>query len=187
MVDRKKRRDVRINIPMVIDLLKEEGCPPDGVKDVLWRFPHILLLRPPLNKFFQGLIRYILTVKMEFIEPTPSVRQELFSWTSELRRSKHYGYLTVGKEMWLDSISFEWGPIDETWEYMFDMLLDFSLDTGHVNPEEGSQLAEWLQRQQARVSNRPTSYTLQGFLSTSFFARRSCIGLDTCLNSESSD
>ncbi len=77
----------------------------------------------------------------------------LADWVSDQRTAFHRGRLTLERVRGLDEIGFDWDPLGNRWEAMFQKLVEFKNDHGHTNVPQGSSkyaaLATWVHGQRA--------------------------------------
>jgi superfamily II DNA or RNA helicase len=84
----------------------------------------------------------------------------LADWVSRLRTSRNKGMLPLEQEKNLTEIGFDWNPVTNRWDYMFDQLVEFRKEHGHTNVPQRSdkyaELAHWVRNQRAaKRYNRP--------------------------------
>jgi hypothetical protein len=84
----------------------------------------------------------------------------LADWVSNQRMAHTRGRLPPDYRERLESIGFDWDPVTNRWEEMFQQLVEFKKEHGHTNVPQHSgkyaQLAHWVRNQRAaKRYNRP--------------------------------
>ena len=84
----------------------------------------------------------------------------LADWVSRLRTSRNKGQLAAEEEKVLTELGFDWSPVTNRWDEMFQQLIEFKNEHGHTNVPQRSrkylQLSHWIRNQRAaKRYNRP--------------------------------
>ena len=84
----------------------------------------------------------------------------LADWVSRVRTSRNKGKLSAEQERILTELGFDWNPVRNRWDYMFDQLVEYKKEHGHTNVPQRSrkylQLSHWIRNQRAaKRYNRP--------------------------------
>lgn len=86
--------------------------------------------------------------------------RNLAEWVTNQRAAYKRKLLNPARIFELDEIGFDWDPVSTRWEQMFQKLVDFKNENGHLNvprtTPEYVELGNWLQTQRAaKRYNRP--------------------------------
>ncbi|MGQ9662547.1 MAG: helicase associated domain-containing protein [Kiritimatiellia bacterium] len=112
--------------------------------------------------------------------PTSNSRfLKLGRWVAAQRHRRRLGLLSEERIHQLDDLGFDWSPMEEEWERMFEQLLQFRNKYGHCDVPEGwkknPRLARWVQcqRQRKRLGRLPRARIERlGAVGFSWHARR---------------
>jgi superfamily II DNA or RNA helicase len=85
---------------------------------------------------------------------------QLADWVSRVRTSRNKGKLSAEQKRILTELGFDWNPVRNRWDYMFDQLVEYKKEHGHTNVPQHSgkylELAHWVRNQRAaKRYNRP--------------------------------
>ena len=91
----------------------------------------------------------------------------LADWVSRIRTFRNKGTLPSDQEKILTKLGFDWDPVRNKWDYMFDQLVEYKNEHGHTNVPQRSgkyrELAHWVRNQRAaKRYNRPIIITERG-------------------------
>jgi superfamily II DNA or RNA helicase len=92
-------------------------------------------------------------------EQTDKKTQELSQWIKRQRSSYKYGSLDQEKITKLESLpGWSWSPHTESWDFLFELLKDFSIEHRHArigreSLYKGHDLASWVQSQRGRFKS----------------------------------
>jgi hypothetical protein len=131
----------------------------DEVKDIYDVFSQFQDNIMPWNVWFDLLVQY----KQDHGHVSPETKETfqgemLGSWCSEQRSKKNGNRKRREKPLSqdqidrLEGIGFIWDPLEHAWNRMFDLLVQFKQEYGHVSPKctelyQGENLGSWCQNQ----------------------------------------
>ena len=79
--------------------------------------------------------------------------RRLADWVSRLRTDRNKGTLRHKEEQTLTELGFDWNPVGNKWDEMFQQLVEFKREHGHTNVPQHSgkyaQLGNWVRNQRA--------------------------------------
>lgn len=108
------------------------------------------------EKMFEDLAKKSAGLKDGSLRET-QLRKELRRWMGNQRRQKRLGSIDVMREKRLDSIGFEWNPLEENWKRMFRSLNEYRDLHGDCRVPENwrgnKKLASWVKSQRVLRSN----------------------------------
>ena len=108
----------------------------------------------PIETEWQNNFSQLKEFKKEHGHTNPNAQDNLFGhWCSRQRGFYKKGKLSKEKVDLLDSINFDWDPIETKWQNMFSQLKEFKKEHGHASPsganKEFSLLGKWCERQRS--------------------------------------
>mmetsp|Transcript_22792 Transcript_22792/g.49967 ORF Transcript_22792/g.49967 Transcript_22792/m.49967 type:complete len:713 (-) Transcript_22792:357-2495(-) len=196
LVDRKLRKRVLTNVPVLLELLVNGySVPAPTVVDLLYQFPAVLSVDMEddwASNYFEFLMRSKGLLQDHFdIEavtaryrdyPSASIIAKLITpakpldeWVEWQLQMKQQGRLGEQRINLLEFAGMEWGVMDDEWEERFDEFVAFRLyygdaDVMRTGRTASAALQEWVEQQQ--------SYYRQGTLPPKAIDRLQVLGLD---------
>mmetsp|Transcript_6443 Transcript_6443/g.18579 ORF Transcript_6443/g.18579 Transcript_6443/m.18579 type:complete len:900 (-) Transcript_6443:636-3335(-) len=153
LIDRRRRFRLQRNLVSVLEQLKNESdMSEEDTKEMLVRWPHLLLCKPSTDDRFDRRVISLAVFKYrnghlrvpEDYKESP----ELHKWVKRVRMSHGEGGLNEERREILDALGFEFGEVaqrTDDWETHFDQLMDWQhwlhvhaeTDAGRPNAARG--------------------------------------------------
>jgi len=172
LVDKRRLRLAQENVGPCTAAMIEAGATDADVAKIVVEIPQVLAVIPGASKWNSCFIEYVVRTNAQAGGAKGEIRLKarltgrprlksadpIREWVFEQRERRATGELSQEQNYLLDVAGFDKGvyvtvlqqKLKATWETSFDELVEFQIETGHINPQEervNGGLGAWLEKQ----------------------------------------